>query len=287
MQEYDNYIFDLYGTLLDIETDEQQMDLWNFMAQIYNCYGCEWRGEDLNQAYQQMVREEEDLLRKNTGYRYPEIRLERVFARLLFEGTVHHSSEALIAGKKTDQLREDYADLKEAVLEVIMRSDWMFLLANQFRIYSRKRLGVYSNTITVLDRLRAAGKKIYLLSNAQRMFTLPELETTGIVHYFDAIYISSDAGVKKPQPEYMKKLLKEQGIRPEDSVMVGNEMQSDIAVALSCGVDSIYVNTFSLSDIEMERQLWEVFGKAGLTEQGIKKNPVLIRSGDIGELLFL
>ena len=34
IMKYKNYIFDLYGTLADIETDEQEMKLWKKMAKL-------------------------------------------------------------------------------------------------------------------------------------------------------------------------------------------------------------------------------------------------------------
>ena len=32
---YKNYIFDLYGTIIDINTDENYDDLWKEMAEFY------------------------------------------------------------------------------------------------------------------------------------------------------------------------------------------------------------------------------------------------------------
>ena len=284
MKEYGNYIFDLYGTLLDIETDEQQSSLWEYMAQIYNCYGCEWKGSDLKAAYQKMVGEEETALRQQTGYAYPEIRLERVFARLLLEAPDRHSCEARIDGEEVEVLRTNGRRQRETVLKRMMDSEWCFWMASQFRVSSRKRMALYPNTIQVLEQLRAEGKRIYLLSNAQRSFTMPELEITGLLPYLDAVYISSDAGMKKPQPEYMRKLLSEQRIGPEESVMVGNEMASDIAVAVACGMDSIYLNTFALERTQLERQKQEVLERIGVTRA---TEPMLVMSGDIGEIPFL
>ena len=37
--KYENYIFDLYGTLVDIHTDEEKTELWEKLAQFYGYYG--------------------------------------------------------------------------------------------------------------------------------------------------------------------------------------------------------------------------------------------------------
>ncbi len=41
MKNYQNYIFDLYGTLLDIRTDEDDPLLWDRMAALYSCCGAD------------------------------------------------------------------------------------------------------------------------------------------------------------------------------------------------------------------------------------------------------
>lgn len=287
MKDCENYIFDLYGTLVDVETDENQPYMWEFLAQVYGSYGCDWDVDELKQAYCEKVQEEEKALREKSGYDFPEIRLERVFARLLFEAPARHSSSACIAGKNMDQLYEWYSEKREEVIAEIMKSEWVYLLANQFRISSRLRLKPYKNTFRVLEQLKAAGKKIYLLSNAQYMFTMPELEITGLLPCFDAFYISSDAGIKKPQPEYMYKLLQEQGLSVKDCVMVGNEIRSDIKIAVKCGMDSIFLNTFELTEEEIEEQMSALFKEAEADGQNpeLMKRPEIILSGEIGELI--
>ena len=49
----------------------------------------------------------------------------------------------------------------------------------------------------MLLAIRAAGKRVWLLSNAQRVFTGPELQKLGIDDCFNGIYISSDYDCKK------------------------------------------------------------------------------------------
>ena len=50
MKRYSNYIFDLYGTLVDIWTDEESPVLWEQMASLYSCYGADYTAEALKVA---------------------------------------------------------------------------------------------------------------------------------------------------------------------------------------------------------------------------------------------
>ena len=48
---YKNYIFDLYGTLVDINTDEWSAQLWKKMAILYGYYGAAYTFKELGKAY--------------------------------------------------------------------------------------------------------------------------------------------------------------------------------------------------------------------------------------------
>ena len=48
---YKNYIFDFYGTLVDILTDEKDPALWDKLAQLYQAYGADYKGEGLRKSY--------------------------------------------------------------------------------------------------------------------------------------------------------------------------------------------------------------------------------------------
>ena len=57
--KYKNYIFDLYGTLVDIHTDEEQQELWVKMAQkLSEEYGADYTGADLREKYLLACKEE-------------------------------------------------------------------------------------------------------------------------------------------------------------------------------------------------------------------------------------
>jgi putative hydrolase of the HAD superfamily len=86
--------------------------------------------------------------------------------------------------------------------------------------------------------------------------------------------------MKKPQPQFMKKLLDEQQITASSAVMIGNDFQSDIGIAAACKVDSIFLNTDGLSQLEMRARLSRV------TDDYYKGyKPEIVISGDIREIL--
>ena len=63
MKEFDNYIFDLYGTLIDIHTDEEPARLWNTMAAyLKEHFDSTYTGKALRKRYIEICAEEETKL---------------------------------------------------------------------------------------------------------------------------------------------------------------------------------------------------------------------------------
>ena len=229
---YQNYIFDFYGTLVDIHTDEESRVFWRRLAELYAAYGADYTVASLKRAYRVAVREAEELLGKKLQTDYPEICLESVFLRLLHDAPERH----------------------ETAFSVTDEAVWVDVVANTFRILSRKHLTPFPDTLSTLRALREEGCHIFLLSNAQRIFTMPEIEVTGIAPLLDDIYISSDFGMKKPEPRFLKSLLEKHGLEPEETVMVGNDFDSDMAIAEACGIDGIFLNSFHYDKAELKRR---------------------------------
>ena len=91
-----------------------------------------------------------------------------------------------------------------------------------------------------------------LLSNAQTDFTRPEIEMMGLTEYFDDIFISSEAGYKKPSKEFYKRLLDTFSLDSKTCLMVGNDETADIAGAVIMGMDSLYLHTECSPELEEE-----------------------------------
>ena len=241
-KHYVNYIFDLYGTLVDIRTDERSPLFWRRMAELYARFGADYTPAALRESYLRLCAEETERLRGITHYVNPEIDLTRVFRRL-YEEAPRRRPAALAP--------------KEDGLEV-----WTSVLASAFRALSMKRLRLYPGVKRTLEALRRRGCGVWLLSNAQRVFTVPELETLGLADCFDAVYLSSDFGAAKPEPAFLAALLRERGLDPESCLFVGNDPDTDLAVAAACSVDAVLYDTYGLARpgdrviYRMEELLW-------------------------------
>ena len=209
--KYRHCIFDLYGTLVDIHTDEDSPALWRSMAGWYSQQGALYRPEELHSAYLRAAARAGGSAGGDEAY--PEIRLELVFRQLFQErGVPADMEQAMQAGRRFRELSTEY-----------------------IRLYSGAR--------ELLGALRERGCGVWLLSNAQSIFTSWELERLGVAECFDGIYLSSDCGVKKPDRRFFQTLLRERHIAPDTAVMIGNDGVCDIQGGRAVGLDTFYIRS--------------------------------------------
>ena len=210
--KYQNCIFDLYGTLVDLHTDELHPRLWQEMTALYRERGADYSAEELCEDYFRIARE----IEQEPPYVYeehPEIKIENVFRRLFLNKGVDASLDLSIG------------------------------VGEHFRKSSMEYIRLFDGAMELLKTLRANGQGVWLLSNAQRVFTAPELRSLGIESLFDGVYLSSDYGCKKPDSRFFNVLLTERSIPVQTAIMIGNDAVCDIQGAQSVGLSTLYIRT--------------------------------------------
>jgi len=111
-------------------------------------------------------------------------------------------------------------------------------------------------TVSVLRELKKK-YKLGLITN-----TLPEtkkenvmnlLNKAGIGEYFDQILVSSELGFSKPDPHIFHLMLNILDVKPEESVMVGNTISTDIFGGNRVGMQTVLIQP----EDEYNRSEWE------------------------------
>lgn len=209
---YTDLIFDLYGTLVDIHTEENDT-VWEKTAFYFGFYGAHYSPEALKAAFQSELRRRE--ARAGQSYEcFPDIPFEQVMTELFRAKGVEENAEAL--GKQAAQL---------------------------FRICSLDYVNLYPGVLDALKDLRQQGYRLWLLSNAQRVFTEYELRHLGLGSQLDGIYISSDYRCRKPDVRFFHALLDEQKLDKHKCLMIGNDLHTDIGGARAAGLATLYLHT--------------------------------------------
>lgn len=115
--------------------------------------------------------------------------------------------------------------------------------ALKFRKLSTFKLGLYRGVKRLLKTLKERGAEVYLLSNAQAVFTVYELKKLGIYSFFDGVELSSDFGQKKPSGEFFGRLVDKYSLDPAKTVFVGNDISCDIVPSRAQGMYAVYIKS--------------------------------------------
>lgn len=209
---YTDLIFDLYGTLVDIHTEEDAL-VWEKTALYFGYYGAQYTPEELKNAFEAEVAARKG--KAGQSYEcFPDIPFHQVMADLFRKKGIAENADAL--GVQAAQL---------------------------FRISSTEYIRLYPHVLESLETLRKKGYRLWLLSNAQEVFTRYELRHLGFLDAFNGIYISSSYGFRKPDVRFFRALLEEQQLDPDKCLMIGNDRDTDMAGAEAAGLATFYMHT--------------------------------------------
>ena len=132
--------FDLYGTLVDIHTNEKKAYLWKKMSLFFGMKGAAYEPKELRMAYETKIKEQEAALKMECrGSHVPEIDIADVF-RQLFEDQAVSVTEKEIAD-----------------------------LAKMFRAISIEELKLFPRRAGNAAAFKRRRKEGFLLSNAQAL----------------------------------------------------------------------------------------------------------------------
>ena len=210
---YKNIIFDIYGTLIDIKTDENSTSFWKDISSLFLVCGASYKPLELKKAYEIKCQEYQRRLERKLKTKDVEIDLYFVFKSLLKDKGVLTQKSKIIQ------------------------------LLKSFREKSIKYICLYDGAKELLVKLKEEKYRLFILSNAQKHFTIDELKKLGIYNYFDGIILSSTKRIKKPNKDFSKAIIDKYNLSIDESIYIGNDMYQDIEGSMTLGLDSIYIKT--------------------------------------------
>jgi len=83
---------------------------------------------------------------------------------------------------------------------------------------------------------------LYIITNGFEEVQFSKLKNSGMDRYFTNVITSEEAGSKKPDPEIFHYALRKTGASANESIMIGDDLDVDMAGARNLGIDQLYVN---------------------------------------------
>ncbi len=115
--------------------------------------------------------------------------------------------------------------------------------------YDTNKVALYPDTIDTLKQLKDRKIKIGLISNASSPHKKPFFRF-GLEEYFDHLCFSCDIGYWKPEKEIYHKTLKNMSLKPENTLMIGDNKIKDYQTPNSLGMIGIHLDRRKDSDAD-------------------------------------
>ncbi len=197
--------FDLYGTLIEIRTDEYDPWVYSVLSQYLSYHSVNIDAEELKRGYFDGIRQH---LEQSTEP-YPEVDIYKVFHNIMHKYGSKKYSETI-------------------VLDTIML--FRSLTIRQFGVFP----GLYEALVSIGKRYKTA-----IISDAQWSFSESEIKKLGLDRFFRLRILSSRFGFKKPDTRMFTMAMGKMKVTPDESVYIGDNPPKDIVGAKKAGMKFI------------------------------------------------
>ena len=105
--------------------------------------------------------------------------------------------------------------------------------------------------VAVVKKLRSLGIKTAIVTNVAKdrfAFQRNKIEALGLTLLFDAIVLSGEVGVHKPDRRVFDLATRRLGVANEECVFVGDNPEADIVGALNAGMEAVWIDVWNEGD---------------------------------------
>ncbi len=141
------------------------------------------------------------------------------------------SRQKLILDRFLYPLREGGIDDEKFALEL---NDW-------FLDRTAQKTGLVEGAKDLLEYLKNS-YHLHIISNGFTEVQYRKMKNSGVDHYFEQIILSEDVGVNKPDPRIFDFALEKTGAKREESIMIGDNYDTDITGAIRSGINQLFYN---------------------------------------------
>ncbi len=124
-------------------------------------------------------------------------------------------------------------------------------MSDKFLDFCSSKSGVVEGAHELMDCLRSRGYRMHMTSNGFHEVQYKKLAACGLRDYFDTIILSEDAGANKPSPHYFDYALRVSGAERQTTLMIGDNLNTDVLGALNAGIDAMLVNRWHIDKADI------------------------------------
>jgi len=104
-----------------------------------------------------------------------------------------------------------------------------------------RRCDISADTWNTLQTLRAAGRRLGIVTNGQTEWQSRKLDGLGLGSFFDVVLISEQEGIRKPDARIFERARERCGVdQPSETMFVGDHPEVDVAGSHAAGMVSVW-----------------------------------------------
>jgi putative hydrolase of the HAD superfamily len=127
-------------------------------------------------------------------------------------------------------------------------------MSDRFLDFCSTKPGVVDGGHELMDYLHSKGYRMHLCSNGFHEVQYKKLAVCGLRDYFQTIILSEDARANKPSKAFFDYALRQSGASPATTLMIGDNLQTDIIGAHNAGFDTILFNRWDIAPADIAEQ---------------------------------
>jgi putative hydrolase of the HAD superfamily len=208
-------LFEPYGTLVDIETDERDWYAYLNLSRFLEYRGVRLGADELRWLwFEQTARQLAE-----SAERYPDIDARAIWRELLARRAAPCRH---MGGLDQETFVADTTALHRAL--------------------TRRTLRLMEDVRPLLEAL-AGRVKLGVVTDSQPDYILPELQLTGLDRHMQTVVVSGEHGYRKPDPRLFAAALHALNVPAERALFVGVDTGRDVTGARTAGIRSVLVLT--------------------------------------------
>lgn len=130
--------------------------------------------------------------------------------------------------------------------DIDVTEEFCLEMSDRFLDFCSTKPGVVVGAHELMDYLRQQGYRMHMCSNGFHEVQYKKLAACGLKDYFDTVILSEDAGFNKPSPQYFDYAFRQSGASRETTLMIGDNLQTDILGALNSSIDAMLFNRWEV-----------------------------------------
>ncbi len=120
-------------------------------------------------------------------------------------------------------------------------------MASGYIEISPHKTNLFPGAIETLEYLKEK-YSLHIITNGFREVQYIKIKKSGLAHFFEGIHISEEIGFKKPEPEIFHHAVQQARTVPENCIMIGDNLDTDIKGAINAGIAPVWFNPFLQSN---------------------------------------